>query len=145
MKARIEVERIPPHEDPEFHMKLGRGGMSDVEWTVQLLQLRHGAGVPAVRTPGTAAGLAALHTAGLLAAPDAAALDAAYRFCARVRNRLFLQAGRQVDSLPVDPAEATRLARSLGYVTDPRSSLREDYKRVTRRARRVAERVFYRD
>jgi len=145
MKARIEAERIPPHEDPDFHLKLGRGGMSDVEWTVQLLQLRHGGEHPEVRTPSTLAGLAALEASDLLDSPDAAALDASYRFCARVRNRLYLQAGRQVDSLPVDPAEATRLARSLGYVTDPRSSLREDYRRMTRRARRITERVFYRD
>jgi glutamate-ammonia-ligase adenylyltransferase len=145
MKARIEAERIPPHEDPDFNLKLGRGGMSDVEWTVQLLQLRHGGDVPEIRTPGTVTGLAALEAAGLMATSDAAALDAAYRFCARVRNRLYLQAGRQVDALPVDADETTRLARSLGYVSDPRSSLREEYRRVTRRARRVTERMFYRD
>ena len=43
MKVRIEQERIPPGEDPQFHLKLGRGSLSDVEFTVQLLQLLHGA------------------------------------------------------------------------------------------------------
>jgi len=143
IKARVETERIPIGEDPAFHMKLGRGGMSDVEWTVQLLQMRHGYANPAVRTPSTLRGLSALADAGLLSTDDRAALDEAYRFCAAVRNRLFLRAGRPRDSLPADPEETARLARSLGYNLDPRSSLREEYRRVTRRARRVTERVFY--
>ena len=52
MKARIERERIPPGEDPQFHLKLGRGSLSDVEFTVQLLQLQHGAAHPEVRDAG---------------------------------------------------------------------------------------------
>ena len=143
MKARVERERIPVGEDPDFHVKLGRGGMSDVEWTVQLLQMLHGHDVPGIRTPSTLEGLERLAAAGLLDPDDAAVLDAAYRFCARVRNRLFLRAGRVRDSLPADPDEAGRLARSLGYEVNPRSALREEYRRVTRRARRVVERVFY--
>ncbi len=143
MKVRIEQERIPPGEDPDFHMKLGHGGLADVEWTAQLLQLRHGAARPSIRTPSTLEALEALGAAGLLPVEEARALAAAYRFCSRVRNRLFLQAGAQRDSLPVDPAEAVRLARSLGYRRNPRTSLREDYRRVTRRARRVTDHRFY--
>ena len=143
MKARVERERIPVGEDPDFHVKLGRGGMSDVEWTVQLLQMIHGHDVPGICTPSTLEGLERLAAAGLLDPDDAAVLDAAYRFCARVRNRLFLRAGRVRDSLPADPDEASRLARSLGYEVNPRSALREEYRRVTRRARRVVERAFY--
>ncbi|HSQ38503.1 MAG TPA: bifunctional [glutamine synthetase] adenylyltransferase/[glutamine synthetase]-adenylyl-L-tyrosine phosphorylase [Acidimicrobiia bacterium] len=143
LKARGERERIPVHEDPRFHTKLGRGGMADVEWAVQLLQLRHGHGHPGVREPGTLAALAALEEAGLAAAADTEAWRAAYRLCARVRNRLFLQAGRVRDSLPADPAEVTRLARSLGYGANPRAALREDYRRATRRSRRAFERIFF--
>jgi glutamate-ammonia-ligase adenylyltransferase len=143
MKARVERERIPMGEDPDFHMKLGRGSMSDVEWTVQLLQMKHGSAHPSVRTPSTLEGLDALAAAGLLSKDDRSALAQAYRFCAAVRNRLFLRAGRSRDSLPTDPEEAARLARSLGYELDPRAALREEYRKVTRRARRVMERVFY--
>jgi glutamate-ammonia-ligase adenylyltransferase len=143
MKARLEQERIPPQEDPQFHMKLGRGGMADVEWAVQLLQLRHGHQEPGVRGAATLEALDALEAAGLLAKGDAAALRSAYRFCARVRNRLFLQAGRPRDSLPTDPAEATRVARSLGYTHNPRTALREEYRKVTRRGRRAFEKVFF--
>ena len=49
MKARIERERIPPGEDPQFHLKLGRGSLSDIEFTVQLEQLAHGGAHPEVR------------------------------------------------------------------------------------------------
>ena len=143
MKARIERERLAAQEDPLFHTKLGRGGLSDVEWAVQLLQLRHGHALPAVRAPGTLAALDALEAAGQLDPAHAAALRAAYRFCSRVRNRLYLQEGRPRDSLPSDPAAITRLARSLGYDGSPRSGLREEYRRVTRRGRRAFEAVFY--
>jgi glutamate-ammonia-ligase adenylyltransferase len=143
MKVRVEQERIPMGEDPDFHMKLGRGGMSDVEWTVQLLQMEHGFTDPSIRTPSTVDAVAALEAAGLLPPDEAAALADAYRFCAAARNRLFLREGRGRDSLPSDADEAARLARSLGYHTNPRSELREEYRRVTRRARRVMERVFY--
>src|SRR5262249_59058165 len=53
MKARIERERIPSGEDPRFHLKLGRGSLSDVEFTVQLLQLQHGASRPEIRVVST--------------------------------------------------------------------------------------------
>jgi hypothetical protein len=130
-------------EDPDFHMKLGRGGMSDVEWTVQLLQMEHGHTDASIRSPSTLEAVAALQSAGILDRDDATALADAYRFCAAARNRLFLREGRSRDSLPSDPEEAARLARSLGFEINPRSELREEYRRVTRRARRVMERVFY--
>ena len=137
MKARIERERIPPGEDPEFHLKLGRGSLSDVEWTVQLLQLRTG-----VRVPSTMGALDALEAAGALDRDDATVLRAAYRFCERTRNRWWLvgSAPTAANSLPGRPDDLLHLARSLD--TTP-GALREDYRRVTRRARRVVERLFY--
>jgi glutamate-ammonia-ligase adenylyltransferase len=137
MKARIERERIPPGEDAEFHLKLGRGSLSDVEWTVQLLQLRTG-----IRVPSTMGALDALEADGAVASADAEVLREAYRFCEQARNRWWLvgSAPTAPDSLPVRPDDLLHLARSLG--TTP-SALREDYRRVTRRARRVVERLFY--
>lgn len=142
IKARVERERIPPGEDPEFHLKLGRGGLTDIEFTVQLLQLEHGAAHPEVRTPATMEALTRLRDAGLLAADDAAVLTDAYRFCERARNARYLVTGRPGDALPTG-APATRLARLLGYVHRPENELRDDYRRVTRRARKVVERLFY--
>jgi [glutamine synthetase] adenylyltransferase / [glutamine synthetase]-adenylyl-L-tyrosine phosphorylase len=143
MKARIERERIPPNEDPRFHLKLGRGSLSDVEFTVQLLQLQHGARHPDVRATSTIDALHRLRNAGLLEVADADALEEAYRFCERARNARYLLTGKPGDALPTDGREAARLARLLGYVYRPQASLRDDYRRVTRRARRVVERVFY--
>ncbi len=135
MKARIERERLPAGDDPQFHLKLGRGSLSDVEFTAQLLQLRHG-----VRATGTMAALDGLVAAGALSADDRAVLAEAYRFCERTRNRLYLVRGTPGDALPSRLEQLTRLARSLG--TDPHE-LREQYRRVTRRSRGVVERLFY--
>jgi [glutamine synthetase] adenylyltransferase / [glutamine synthetase]-adenylyl-L-tyrosine phosphorylase len=140
MKARVERERIPAREDPQFHLKLGRGSLSDVEWTVQLLQLRH-------RVPGTSTllSLDALAAQGAIALDEADALRQSYRFCEHTRNRWHLVGAlpggaAPGDALPTDPDQLSHLARSLH--TTP-SALRDDYRRVTRRARRVVERVFY--
>ena len=143
MKARIERERIPPGEDPQFHLKLGRGSMSDIEFTVQLLQLVHGGTHSGLRAPGTIVALDRLRDAALLESEDADVLEAAYRFCERARNAWYLQSARPSDALPGDRAELERLAVLLGYVHQPHITLRDDYRRVTRRARRVVERVLY--
>jgi glutamate-ammonia-ligase adenylyltransferase len=135
MKARIERERIPAGEDPQFHLKLGRGSLSDIEWTAQLLQLRHG-----VRTAGTVETLDALAADGLLSAADHDVLLDAYRFCERTRNRLYLVRSMPGDALPQEQGELVRLARALD--TTP-VELRDHYRRVTRRARTTMERLFY--
>jgi [glutamine synthetase] adenylyltransferase / [glutamine synthetase]-adenylyl-L-tyrosine phosphorylase len=143
VKARIERERIPPGEDPRFHLKLGRGSLSDVEFTVQLEQLRHGAQHPDVRTTATLAALQALVDIGTFASEDAEQLRAAYELCERARNARYLLTASPSDALPVDGDEAAKLARLMGYGERPQTQLRDEYRRVTRRARAVVERVFY--
>jgi glutamate-ammonia-ligase adenylyltransferase len=143
MKARIERERIPPGEDPQFHLKLGRGSLSDVEFTVQLLQLQAGGEDPEIRTPSTVDALLRLAGRGRLSPADAEALRAAYRFCEQTRNRRYLLTGSTGDSLPSDADEAERLARLLGYTARPVTELRDEYRRLTRRCRSVVERLFY--
>ena len=143
MKARIERERIPPGEDPQFHLKLGAGSLSDVEFTVQLLQLEHGGRHPELRMTPTMAALERLREAELLGDDDAEVLAASYRFCERARNARYLLTGRGGDSLPSTPLDAERLGLLMGYVHRPQAALRDDYRRVTRRARKVVERVFY--
>ena len=145
MKARIERERLGPGEDPDFHLKLGKGGMNDIEFLIQLLQMRFGGPNPDLRVSGTEAALEVLAATGHLSSPAARDLSAAYRFCGTLRNRLFLQYGRPIDSLPTDQEELTRLALSLGRFDAPRSSVREEYRRLTRRARRLVEQTFYRN
>jgi glutamate-ammonia-ligase adenylyltransferase len=135
IKARVETERIPARDDPQFHLKLGRGSLADVEWTVQLLQLQH-----RVRSASTMNAIAALVRAAVLSSDDATILADAYRFCEGTRNRLFLVRSEAGDALPQQTETLTWLARSLD--TSP-TELRQSYRRVTRRARAVVERVFY--
>jgi len=141
IKARVENERIPSGEDPDYHLKLGRGSISDIEFLAQLLQMRHGAANPALRVPGTLDALELLAGHGLIEADELNSLAESYLFCTRTRLRLHLQVGRAVDSLPTDPDQLRSLAASLGF--DRSSELREEYRRVTRRARRVFESRFY--
>lgn len=142
VKVRVEQERIPPGEDPQFHLKLGKGALTDVEFAVQLLQLQHCGRRPDVRSPATVDGLHRLAAAGLLAAEDAGVLEEAYRFCERARNARYLVMGQPGDALP-GGADDVRIGRLLGFAHQPQSELRDEFRRVTRRARRVFERVFY--
>ncbi|KDN85922.1 glutamine-synthetase adenylyltransferase [Kitasatospora cheerisanensis KCTC 2395] len=143
IKARIETERLPRGADPTTHTKIGRGGLADVEWTVQLLQLRHGHAVPDLRTTRTRAALAAAAAAGLVEQEDAEVLDAAWVLASRVRAAVMLVRGRAGDSFPGDARELAGVARYLGYGVGHSGELLDDYRRTTRRARHAVERLFY--
>ena len=122
MKARIERERIPPGEDPQFHLKLGRGSLSDVEFLVQLLQLEHGGDTPrAARPRHDRRARTDCATRHCSTATTRRRSKRAYRFCERARNALYLHTGRPSDALPADVSEIERLGRLLGYVHQPRS------------------------
>jgi len=142
VKVRVEQERIPPGEDPQFHLKLGKGALTDVEFAVQLLQLQHAGAHPEVRAPGTIEGLHRLVRAGILDPADGSILEESYRFCERARNARYLVLGQPGDSLP-GGMDDVRIGRLLGYTHRPQTELRDEFRRVTRRARRVFERVFY--
>ncbi|MFE9427995.1 bifunctional [glutamine synthetase] adenylyltransferase/[glutamine synthetase]-adenylyl-L-tyrosine phosphorylase [Kitasatospora sp. NPDC006697] len=143
IKARIESERLPRGADPTTHTKIGRGGLADVEWTVQLLQLRHGHELPGLRTTRTRPALLAAADAGLLPPADARVLDEAWVLASRVRSAVMLVRGRPGDSFPGEPRELAGVARYLGYGAGHTGELVEEYRRTTRRARAVVERVFY--
>lgn len=143
LKARMEAERLPRGADPATHTKLGPGGLSDVEWTVQLLQLRHASEIPALRTTRTLTALDAATSAGLIAGDDAETLAEAWRLATKIRNGIMLTSGRPSDSIPKDLKARARLARAIGYSADQVPDMLEDYLRASRRARTVMERVFY--
>ena len=144
IKARVEAERLPRGADPQRHTKLGPGGLADVEWTVQLLQLRHAGQVPELRTTRTLAALRAAQDAGLLDPEQARVLAHAWRTASRVRNATLLVRGRPGDNLPNNLVELSGVARVLGYPPGAAGTLVDDYRRATRRARTVVEQVFYR-
>ena len=143
LKARMEAERIPRGTDPALHLKLGPGGLADVEWVVQLLQLRYAFATGQLRTTRTLDALDAAVAAGLLAAPDGETLAAAWRLAARIRDAIMLVRGRPSDVLPTRQPELSAVARLIGYEPGESTALLEDYRRTARRARAVMERVFY--
>jgi len=143
IKARVERERLPRGADPHTHLKLGRGGLADIEWTVQLLQLRYAGDVPALRSPRTLTALDAARAAGLVEATDADALDAAWRQVSRLRNAITLVTGRSGDQLPRDARERSAVSSILGYGTGRSDEMVNDYLRTTRRARAVVDRMFW--
>ncbi|HZC69679.1 MAG TPA: bifunctional [glutamine synthetase] adenylyltransferase/[glutamine synthetase]-adenylyl-L-tyrosine phosphorylase [Jatrophihabitans sp.] len=144
LKGRIDSERLPRGADPATHTKLGRGGLTDIEWTIQLLQLEHGHDVPELRTTQTLAALSAASAAGLLTPEQRDTLATAWRLATRVRNALMLVRDKPADQLPKLGTELSAIARVLGYPpgSDP-GQLVDDYRRAARRARRVVEAMFY--
>ncbi|MEU2383722.1 bifunctional [glutamine synthetase] adenylyltransferase/[glutamine synthetase]-adenylyl-L-tyrosine phosphorylase [Streptomyces sp. NPDC012461] len=143
LKARMESERLPRGADPKLHAKLGPGGLSDVEWTVQLMQLRHAAREPGLRTTRTRQALAAAREAALISADDAATLDEAWVLATRVRNAVMLVRGRAGDTFPTVPRELAAVGRYLGHGPGHAGDMLDAYRRTARRARSVMEQLFY--
>ncbi|GAB3982865.1 bifunctional [glutamine synthetase] adenylyltransferase/[glutamine synthetase]-adenylyl-L-tyrosine phosphorylase [Actinoallomurus acanthiterrae] len=144
LKARMEAERLPRGVDRRLHTKLGPGGLSDVEWVAQLLQLQHAHEIPQLRTTRTLEALDAAAAAGLLDREDAVQLGDAWRLATRIRNAVMLVRGRASDTLPTEHHRArSAVAGILGYPAS--GDMLEDYRRHARHARAVVERVFYGD
>ena len=143
LKARMEAERLPRGTNPALHLKLGPGGLSDVEWVVQILQMQHGSRVEGLRTTRTLHALEVARASGLVTDTDASALREAWLLASRIRNTMMLVKGRQAESIPQDPMELSRLAHAMGYGQRAGQQLLEDYMRTTRRSRAVAMRLLF--
>jgi glutamate-ammonia-ligase adenylyltransferase len=143
IKARVESERLPRGADPALHTKLGPGGLSDIEWTVQLIQMQHGYALSALRTESTLGALAAAEAAELITATDADGLRAAWLLATRIRDAIMVAKGRPSDSVPHDARDLALVAGVMGYEVGRAGQLTEDYRRLSRRARSIVERVFY--
>jgi glutamate-ammonia-ligase adenylyltransferase len=116
MRERIEASRS------ERDLKRGFGGIVDVEFLVQLFQLKYGRDVPALRCPNTWAALEALASAGLLNAADYEILRAGYDFLREVESRLRIVHNIILDELPSNPEDLEKLARRLGFESGPEGS-----------------------
>ena len=113
IKARVDAERLPRGADPNTHTKLGRGGLADIEWTVQLLQLRHAHKIPALHNTSTLESLNAIGAAELIAEGDVELLREAWLTATRARNALVLVRGKPTDQLP-GPGPAAQRGRGGG-------------------------------
>ncbi len=142
IKARVDSERLPRGANPATHTKLGRGGLADIEWTVQLMQLRHAHEVAELHNTSTLESLDAIEAADLLDAADVALLRDAWLTATKARNALVLVRGKPADQLPGPGPLLSAVARVAGWPNDDGSEFLDHYMRVTRRAKSVVERVF---
>ncbi len=140
-KVRLE-EYIRRRGKELTEVKRGRGGIRDVEFAVQLLQLVHGRRDPRLREPNTLRALALLAEEGYVAHEDAAALADAYRFLRRLEHRLQMVRDLQTHELPADRHARTTVGRSLGL--SGADALQAEYDRTTGLVRGIHERLFYR-
>ncbi len=143
IKARIEAERMPRGADPATHFKLGRGGLADVEWTIQVLQLQYAGEVVELRTTKTLEALDVAVRHALISAEDAEVLGAAWLLASRARNATVLVRGRPSDQIPHDPRERAAVAKVLGYGQGETTAMVNDYQRTTRLAHGVVDRIFW--
>ena len=145
MRVRMEEERVRPPDSGRFNFKLGRGGLADVQFAVELSQLRHGFDRPEIRSRHTLEALEALARARLVEDSVSLALGEAYVFLNEVKNALEVDRRVRAEAIPPTAEGQLALARRLGYEEYPRAAFLEDYRRITRRARSAMERVFYGD
>ena len=143
LKARMETERLPRGTDPGLHTKLGPGGLSDIEWLVQIKQLEHGFRLPEITNTETMPALRQEVACGLIADSDFSQLEAAWKLVMRVRNAAMLVRGRATDTVPTDLLELSRVSHLLGYGIRGGQQLTDEYRRLTRRSRAVIKREFY--
>jgi [glutamine synthetase] adenylyltransferase / [glutamine synthetase]-adenylyl-L-tyrosine phosphorylase len=141
VKVRLE-EYVRARGKADVEVKRGRGGIRDVEFAVQLLQIVHGRRDLSLREPNTLRALAALAEGGYAAETDAAALADAYRFLRRLEHRLQMVRDLQTHELPADAASLRVLARAMGLSSA--DGLREAYRERTELVRDLHERLFYR-
>jgi glutamate-ammonia-ligase adenylyltransferase len=140
MKRRIEAERLGAGTKAR-DVKLGAGGLSDIEFTVQLMQLQHGFGRTSIRDNRTLPALAGLSEHNLLDIGDRATLDVGYRFCQRFRNARYHLSGLASDGFPDEDHEELLLAKRLGYPSS--KDLEADYQEITEAVREVTDRLLF--
>ena len=145
LKARMEAERLPRGVRRDRHLKLGRGGLSDVEWTVQLLQLQHAHDIEALQVNSTMQALDVLVEHGLIVMEDAKILRDAWQMCTAARNGNYLWNGRanRADILPDQHFDMSGIATYLGYDPDRGQQFENDILSQMRKSREVCERLFY--
>jgi glutamate-ammonia-ligase adenylyltransferase len=142
IKARVESERLPQGADPNRHLKLGRGSISDVEWLVQLYQLRFGSELPALHVLGTLEALDALVEGGKVSRDASEKLSAAWLLASRIRSAIVLGQDKSNDLLPVDRSQLEVIARILEFKPGSAAELEELYLATTRKSRQVFEELF---
>ena len=142
MKARVDSERLPKGADKNLHTKLGRGGLTDVEWTAQLLTMQH-CDKEHLRNTSTLGVLKEMAGEELISEADALTMREAWITATKARNALALVRGKRKDQLPASGKPLAQVAAAAGWPIEESQEFLDDYLKKTRRARRVVDRVFW--
>lgn len=143
MKARVDNERLPRGADRNTHTKLGRGALTDIEWTVQLLTLEHAHEHEELKNTSTLAVLDAIEETGVLPANQVHTLKEAWLTATEARNSIVLVRGKRVDQLPQPGPHLAAVAGAAGWKPEESQEFLDHYLKVTRRARKVVDEVFW--
>ncbi len=143
LKSRIEAERLPRGQDPMRNVKLGPGGLSDVEWLAQTIQMQFAHEYPNLQTSSTWQALNAANANGQISELDYETLKDAWQMAIKVRNALVLSSGKPTISIPTNATELNRIGYILGFGSRGGQAMWEEYQAKTRRARAVFMRLFY--
>lgn len=138
---RKRVLDLIPAAEKDREIKLGRGGLRDVEFTAQLLQLVHGVTDESVRVPDTLSAVVALSEAGLIGRGDAEVFTTHYQTLRAIEHRVQLSKLRRDHLIPIEPSEHRRIARGLGISSDDLDAL---WQRVRGEVAALHDSVFYR-
>ena len=146
-KMRKRMEKELAHEDTDtFHLKFGEGGIVDIEFVVQVLQLKHGGKEKGVRNANTLQALKKLKECGFILEKDYADLSESYIFLRTVENRLRIVHDRPLNILLKSSEKLVKLARRMGYKEteeeSPGAQLLRDYELHTERVREIYNRYF---
>lgn len=143
MKARVDNERLPRGADRNTHTKLGRGALTDVEWTVQLLTMMHAHEFQDLHNPSTLDSLDAIEKHAVIEPEKVEVLRQAWLTATRARNAIVLVRGKRVDQLPQQGTQLAAVAGAAGWEPSDSQQYLDHYLKVTRRARQVVDEVFW--
>lgn len=146
IKARVDDERLPRGADRTTHTKLGRGALTDIEWTVQLLTMEHAHEIPGLHNTSTLEILDVLEEIddpAIITAAQVTTLRDAWIMATRARNAIVLVKGKRKDQLPAAGPDLMKVSGAAGWGATNYQDFLETYLRLTRRARNVVDEIFW--
>ncbi|HVX63548.1 MAG TPA: bifunctional [glutamate--ammonia ligase]-adenylyl-L-tyrosine phosphorylase/[glutamate--ammonia-ligase] adenylyltransferase [Pirellulales bacterium] len=146
LKRRIE-HRVISEGDEQRNVKTGRGGIRDIEFSIQFLQLLNGGDLPEVRTGNTLEAIAQLENVGCLTRQERSLLEENYGFLRKIEHRLQIMFDLQTHLLPDDAVEMRKLAIRMGYADEPKrtalSAFESDYENKTAVNRKILDHLLH--
>jgi len=146
LKRRIEHRTVSQGKDAS-DVKTGQGGIRDIEFVIQFLQLLNGADMPQLRTGNTLEAIAKLEISGCLTQQERSILDENYNFLRKIEHRLQIMFDLQTHNMPSEPGELRRLAIRMGYADQGKqtalAAFENDYRTKTQLNRKILDHLLH--